>query len=70
MRPEDLFALSWTLYRLQLSAAKTATAWWSMVIREMWMPRKEPSRPGPSLAQMVRETRQDTFESDEGARRE
>ena len=66
MRPEDIFALSWTLYRLQLSAAKTATAWWSVAVMELWMPRKGASRPDPSLAQMVPETRQDTFESDEG----
>jgi hypothetical protein len=30
MRPDDLLALSWALYRLQLSAAKTAAAWWTV----------------------------------------
>lgn len=28
MRPEDLFALLWALYGLQLPAAQTAGAWW------------------------------------------
>ena len=66
MRPEDFFALSWVLYRLQLSAMETATAWWWAAMLELWLPRDVARRPGPSLAEMVRETRQDTFESDEG----
>ncbi len=66
MRPEDLFALSWTLYRLQLSAAGTAAAWWWAAMLELWLPRNVARRPGPTLAEMVRETRRDTFESDEG----
>ena len=65
MRPEDLFALSWTLCRLQLSAAQTAAAWWWAAMLELWLPRGAARRPGPSLAKMVRETRQDTFGSDE-----
>ena len=66
MRPEDLFALSWTLYRLLLSAVETAAAWCWAVMLELWLPRHEVRlRSGPSLAQMVRETRRDTFESDE-----
>ncbi len=66
MRPEDLFALSWTLYRLQLSAAETAAAWWWAAMLELWLPRNVARRPGPTLAEMVRETRRDTFESGEG----
>ncbi len=66
MRPEDFFALSWTLYRLQLSAAETVAAWWWAAMLELWLPRHEAQRSGPSLAQMVRETRQDTVQSDEG----
>ena len=69
MRPGDVFALYWTLYRLQRSAGKTAAAWWAVAVRTLWMPRMLASRPGPSLARMVRETRQDTFESDERGRR-
>ncbi len=73
MRPEALFALSWALYRLQLSTAQIATAfatalWWA-AMRELWLlwlpPKVAQRRPGPSLAEMVRETRQDTFHSDE-----
>jgi hypothetical protein len=31
VRPDDLFALYWTLYRLQLSAAETTAAlWWAV----------------------------------------
>lgn len=41
MRPEDLFALSWTLYRLQLSAAETAAAWWWAAMLELWFPRND-----------------------------
>jgi hypothetical protein len=65
MRPEDPLALYWALYRLQLSAAQTATAWWWAAMLELWLPRGAAQRPGPSLAKMVRETRQDTFGSDE-----
>ena len=68
MRPEDLFALSWALYRLQLSAARTAAAWWGAAMLELWLLRNVARRPGPSLAEMARETRRDTFESDEGGR--
>ncbi len=66
MRPEDFFALSWTLYRLQLSAAETVAAWWWAAMLELWLPRNVARRPGPTLAEMVWETRRDTFESDEG----
>jgi hypothetical protein len=66
MRPDDLFALTWALYRLQLSTAQTTAVWWWAVVRMLWLPQGAVRRPGPSLAQMVRETRQDTFESDEG----
>jgi len=66
VRPEDLFALSWTLYRLQLSAAETAAALWWATVRALWLPYEAALRPGPSLAEMVRETRRDMFESDEG----
>lgn len=70
MRPEDLFALSWTLYRLQLSTAEIAAAWWWAAVRELWLPRRAARRrPGPSLAEMVRESRQDTFQTDEGDQR-
>jgi hypothetical protein len=69
MRPGDVFALSWALYRLQLSAAKTTAAWGEVAGRTLWMPREEARSSGPSLAQMVRETRQDTFEGDEEGRR-
>ena len=69
MRPEDIFALSWTLYRLQLSAAETAAAWWWAAMLELWLPRNVARRPGTTLAEMVRETRRDTFQSDEGAPR-
>lgn len=66
MRPNDLFALYWKLYRLQLSAAQTAAAFWWTAMRELWLPHKVAQRRlGPSLAEMVRETRQDTFQSDE-----
>jgi hypothetical protein len=64
VRPEDLFALPLAVYRLQLSAAATAVAWWYVVVRALWLPRE--ARPGPSLAELVQETRRDTFESDEG----
>ena len=67
MRPQDLFALSWTLYRLQLSAAETPVAGWWAAMFVLWVPpRKVARRPGPSLAEMVRETRRDTFDSDDG----
>ena len=69
MRPGDVFAFYWTLYRLQLSAAKTAAAWWTVAVRTLGMPREEERSSSPSLAQMVRETRQDTFEGDERGRR-
>ena len=65
MRPEDLLGLCWTLYSLQHSAAETAAAFWWVAMFELWLPRdKVARRPGPSLAEMVRETRQDTFQSD------
>jgi hypothetical protein len=67
VRPDDLFALYWTLYRLQLSAAETTAALWWAVVCGLWLPRALTRRPGPSLAQMVQETRQDTFQSDEGS---
>ncbi len=69
MRSEDILALSWTLYRLQLSAAETVAAWWWAAMLELWLPRNVARRPGPSLAEMIRETRRDTFQSDEGAPR-
>ena len=69
MRPEDLFGLSSTLYRLQISAARAAAAWWWAAMLELWLPRNVARRPGPTLAEMVRETRRDTFQSDEGAPR-
>jgi hypothetical protein len=62
VRPEDVYALywTWTLYRLQLSAAETAAALWWAAMRELWLPHTVARRrPGPSLAEMVRETRQD-----------
>ncbi len=68
MRPEDFFALSWTLYRLQLATAETAAALWWAAVREMWLPREvaRSARKSPSLGEMVRKTREDTFQSDEG----
>jgi hypothetical protein len=67
VRPDDLFALYWTLYRLQLSAAETTAALWWAALRELWLPHTVARRrPGPSLAEMVRETRADTFQCDEG----
>jgi hypothetical protein len=69
MRPDELLAFSWALYRLQLSAAKTTAAWWTVAVRTLWMPREAARSSGPSLARMVRETRQDTFEGDEEGRR-
>jgi hypothetical protein len=68
VRPDEFFALSWTLYRLQLSAVETAAALWWASVWELWLPRKvaRRARKGPSLAEMVRETREDTFQSDEG----
>jgi hypothetical protein len=67
MRPGDVFALYWTLYRLQLSAAEATGALWWATMRELWLPRTVARRRlGPSLAEMFRETRRDTFESDEG----
>ncbi len=67
VRPEDFFALSWTLYRLQLATAAVSAAFWWATVRELWLPRGVARRrAGPSLAEMVRETRQDTFQSDEG----
>ena len=69
MRPGDLLALSWALYRLQLSAAKTTAAWWTVAVGTLWMPREAARSSGPSLARMVRETRQDTFEGDGEGRR-
>jgi hypothetical protein len=67
VRPEDLLGLSWTLYRLQLSTMETSAAFWWVAMRELWLPRDKVApfrRPGPSLAEMVQETRQDTFQSD------
>ena len=70
MRPDDLFAIWTAAYRLQLSTVEATTAWWWAMLRELWLPRKVArQRPGPSLAEMVRETRQDTFQSDEGSPR-
>jgi hypothetical protein len=70
VRPEDFFALWIAAYRLQLSTMETATVWWWAAQRELWLPREVARRrPGPSLAEMIRETRQDTFESDEGGAR-
>ncbi len=40
MRLEDLFALPLAVYRLQLSAAATAVAWWYVVVRALWLPRE------------------------------
>jgi hypothetical protein len=39
MRPEDVFALYWTLYRLQLSAEEATGALWWATMRELWLPR-------------------------------
>jgi hypothetical protein len=64
--PDDLFALYWTFYRLQLFAAETTAALWWAAVCGLWLPRALTRRPGPSLAQMVQETKQDTFRSDEG----
>jgi hypothetical protein len=66
VRPEDPFALSWALYRLQLSAVEAAAAWWWSAMLELWLPRNVARRPGPSLAEMVRETREDAFGSEKG----
>ena len=68
MTPSDFFALMWSLHRLQLSAMEaTAAIWWTMG-SELWLPRREATRrsearPGPSLAEMLRETRQDTYQT-------
>ena len=72
MSPPDFFALTWSLYRLQLSAMEaTAVFWWTAGI-ELWLPRSGAARcseakPGPSLAEMLRETRQDTYQTDDDA---
>ena len=72
MTPPDFFALTWSLYRLQLSAMQaTAAFWWTEGI-ELWQPRsgvarRSEARPGPSLAEMLRETRQDTYQTDDDA---
>ena len=64
----DYFALTCALYRLQLSAMEATVAiWWTMGI-ELWLPRRKATRrsearPGPSLAEMLRETRQDTYQT-------
>jgi hypothetical protein len=66
--PRDFFALTWSLYCLQLSAMEaTAAIWWTMG-SELWLPRsgaarRSEARPGPSLAEMLRETRQDTYQT-------
>ena len=66
MRPSNFFALSWTLYRLQLSAMEATAAIWWTAGRELWLPRgARRRRPGPTLAEMLRETRQDTYQSDD-----
>ena len=68
MTPPDFFALMWSLHRLQLSAMEaTAAIWWTMG-SELWLPRSGAARrseagPGPSLSEMLRETRQDTYQT-------
>jgi hypothetical protein len=66
----DFFAQTWALYRLQLSAMEATAAFWWTAVRELWLPRRgaarrSEARPGPSLAQMLRETRQDTYQTGE-----
>ena len=72
MSPPDFFALTWSLYRLQLSAMEATAAFWWTAGRELWLPRsgdarRSEARPGPSLAEMLRETRQDTYQTDDDA---
>ncbi len=70
MTPPDFFALTWSLYRLQLSAMEATTVFWWTAGRELWLPRggaarRSEARPGPSLAEMLRETRQDTYQTED-----
>ena len=70
MTPPDFFALTWSLYRLQGSALEVTAAFWWTAGRELWLPRRgavrrSEARQGPSLAEMLRETRHDTYQSDE-----
>jgi hypothetical protein len=66
--PSNFFALTWSLYHLQLSAMEATAAIWWTAGRELWLPRRwaarrSEARPGPSLAEMLRETRQDTYQT-------
>ena len=70
MTPADFFSLTWSLYRLQLSAMEATAVFWWTAGRELWMPRsgaarRSEARPGPSLAEMLRETRQDTYQTED-----
>jgi hypothetical protein len=66
--PPDFFALTWSLYRLQLSAMEaTAAFWWTAGLPRSGAARRSEAKPGPSLAEMLRETRQDTYQTDDDA---
>jgi hypothetical protein len=62
VRPDDLFALTG-----RSTASNTLRRRLRPRCGGLWLPRALTRRPGPSLAQMVQETRQDTFQSDEGS---
>ena len=65
MRPSSYAEFVLALYRLQLASLEaTAVLWWAAGW-ELWLPRGAvPRRPGPSLAEMARETRRDTYYGD------
>jgi hypothetical protein len=68
VRPSSSAEFVLALHRLQLAALEaTAELWWASG-RELWMPRGAvPRRSGPSLAEMVRETKSDTYDGDSAA---
>ncbi len=66
MSPSGFFALTWSLYRLQLVAIEATTAMWWTAGYQLWLPRGAMRRrSAPTLAEMLRETRQDTYQTDD-----